>query len=132
MKMGAANSGYAKRIMIDKKTRDLAEKYFSAALDRFAAGELEQAAAEYNKSINADPTFSDALHGLARVYLELNQLDDAIAVAKRISEVDPGDVLAHTSLSVIYQKKGMVAEAEAEGSKARILGWKEQLRQQRK
>ena len=130
--MGAANSGYAKRIMIDKKTRDLAEKYFSAALDRFAAGELGQAAAEYNKSINADPTFSDALHGLARVYLELNRLDDAMAVAKRISEADPGDVLAHTSLSVIYQKKGMVAEAEAEGSKARILGWKEQLRQQRK
>jgi tetratricopeptide (TPR) repeat protein len=110
----------------------LAEKHFSAALDRFAAGELERAATEYNKSITADPTFSDALHGLARVYLELNRLDDAIAVAKRISEVDPGDVLAHTSLSVIYQKKGMVAEAEAEGSKARILGWKEQLRQQKK
>jgi len=68
------------------------------------------------------------MHGLARVYLELNRLDDAIAVAKRISEVDPEDVLAHTSLSVIYQKKGMVAEAEAEASKARILGWKEQLR----
>ena len=130
--MCAAKFGCAKRIRIDKKTRDLAEKHFSAALDRFAAGEFEQAAAEYNKSINADPTFSDALHGLARVYLELNRLDDAIAVAKRISEVDPGDVLAHTSLSVIYQKKGLVAEAEAEGSKARILGWKEQLRQQRK
>ncbi len=72
------------------------------------------------------------MHGLARVYLELNRLDDAIAVAKRISEVDPEDVLAHTSLSVIYQKKGMVAEAEAEASKARILGWKEQLRQQKK
>ena len=72
------------------------------------------------------------MHGLARVYLELNRLDEAIAVAKRISEVDPEDVLAHTSLSVIYQKKGMVAEAEAEASKARILGWKEQLRQQKK
>ena len=118
--------------MSEKTTRDLAERHFAAALDRFAAGDLERAVAEYNKSIHADPTFSDPMHGLARVYLELNRLDDAIAVAKRISEVDPEDVLAHTSLSVIYQKKGMVAEAEAEASKARILGWKEQLRQQRK
>ena len=118
--------------MSEKTTRDLAERHFAAALDRFAAGDLERAVAEYNKAIHADPTFSDPMHGLARVYLELNRLDDAIAVAKRISDVDPEDVLAHTSLSVIYQKKGMVAEAEAEASKARILGWKEQLRQQKK
>jgi len=36
--------------------------------------------------------------------------------------------LAHTSLSILYQKKGMVPEAEAEANKARILGWKQQLK----
>ena len=56
--------------MSEKTTRDLAERHFAAALDRFAAGDLERAVAEYNKSIHADPTFSDPLHGLARVYLE--------------------------------------------------------------
>ena len=40
----------------------------------------------------------------------------------------PDDILAHTSLSVLYQKKGMIPEAEAEGNKARILGWKQQLK----
>jgi hypothetical protein len=29
---------------------------------------------------------------------------------------------------VCYQKKGMIAEAEAEGNKARVLGWKQQLK----
>jgi len=43
-------------------------------------------------------------------------------VAKRISEVDPEDVLAHTSLSVIYQKKGMVAEAEPKPAKHEYWG----------
>jgi len=33
-----------------------------------------------------------------------------------------------TSLSILYQKKGMVPEAEAEGNKARVLGWKQQLK----
>jgi len=42
--------------------------------------------------------------------------------------VDPDDILAHTSLSILYQKKGMVPEAEAEGNKARVLGWKQQLK----
>ena len=38
------------------------------------------------------------------------------------------DVLAHTSLSILYQRKGMVPEAEAEAAKARVLGWKQQLK----
>jgi Flp pilus assembly protein TadD len=69
------------------------------------------------------------MHGLARVYQDTEQFDQAIAVAKRIVELDPDDVLAHTSLSILYQRKGMVPEAEAEANRARILGWKQQLKQ---
>jgi hypothetical protein len=29
---------------------------------------------------------------------------------------------------VLYQKKGMIPEAEAEANTARILGWKQQLK----
>jgi hypothetical protein len=36
--------------------------------------------------------------------------------------------MAYTSLSVLYQKKGMIEEAEAQGAKARVLGWKQQLK----
>ena len=65
---------------------------------------------------------------MARALQDLNRLDEAIRVANRIAELDPDDVLAHTSLSVLYQKKGMIPEAEEEGNKARILGWKQQLK----
>jgi Flp pilus assembly protein TadD len=114
--------------MSDENVRASAEDHYYAALDLVAEGHHEQAVAEYEKSLASDPTFTEAMHGLARALQDLNRLDDAIAVANRIAEIDPDDVLAHTSLSVLYQKKGMIAEAEAEGNKARILGWKQQLK----
>jgi len=109
-------------------SRQIAEEHYYAALDLFAEGNHEAALVEYQKAINADPTFTEAMHGMARALQDLNRLDEAIAVAKRIAEIDPDDVLAHTSLSVLYQKKGMIPEAEEEGNKARILGWKQQLK----
>ena len=116
--------------MPDDSARQQAEDHYYAALDFYAEGQHEQAVAEYQKSIAADPTFADALHGLARTYQDMNQLDDAIEVSKKIAELEPDDVLAHTSLSILYQKKGMIPEAEAEGNKARVLGWKQQLKKQ--
>jgi Flp pilus assembly protein TadD len=114
--------------MSDESPREKSEHHYYAALDLFADGRPEDALLEYQRSIDADPTFTEAMHGLARALQDLNRLDEAINVANRIAELDPDDVLAHTSLSVLYQKKGMVPEAEAEGNKARILGWKQQLK----
>jgi len=113
--------------MPDDKARQKAEDHYYAALDLVAEGQLERALVEYQQSLDADPTFTEAMHGIARALQDLNRIDAAIAVAKRISELDPDDVLAHTSLSVLYQKKGMIPEAEAEGNRARVLGWKQQL-----
>ncbi len=114
--------------MPDESARQKAEDHYYVALDLMADGKLEQAVAEYRLSLSADPTFTEAMHGLARVLQDLERYDEAIPVAQRIAEIDPDDVLAHTSLSVLYQKKGMVPEAEAEGAKARVLGWKQQLK----
>ncbi len=114
--------------MPDQSSRQKAEDHYYAALDLFADGEHEGALEEYRKSIEADPTFTEALHGMARSLQDLERFDEAIEVSKRITEIDPDDILAHTSLSVLYQKKGMVPEAESEANKARVLGWKQQLK----
>jgi tetratricopeptide (TPR) repeat protein len=112
--------------------RQTAEDRYYNALDLFAEGKHEEAIAEYKQSIEADPGFTEAMHGLSRAYQDMNRFDEAIEVAKRIAEIDPDDVLAHTSLSILYQKKGMIPEAEAEGNKARVLGWKQQLKESKK
>jgi len=111
--------------------RAQAEDHYYAALDLYADGQAEQAIAQYQLAIAADPRFTDAMHGLSRVFQDLNRYDEAIEISQRISEVDPNDILAHTSLSILYQHKGMVPEAEAESNKARILGWKKELQEKK-
>ncbi|HEY1660006.1 MAG TPA: tetratricopeptide repeat protein [Candidatus Sulfotelmatobacter sp.] len=114
--------------MPDANDRQKAEDIYYSALDLMAEGKLEEAVAAYRESISIDPSFTEAMHGLARALQDLQRYDEAIQAAQRIAELDPDDVLAHTSLSVLYQKKGMIPEAEAEGAKARVLGWKQQLK----
>lgn len=125
---GSSTLGSYSSSMTDDNSRRTAEDHYYAALDLVAEGDHERALAEYEQSLAADPTFTEAMHGMARALQDLNRLDEAIAVAQRIVMIDPDDILAHTSLSVFYQKKGMIPEAEAEGNKARVLGWKQQLK----
>ena len=114
--------------MSDKSPREIAEDHYYSALDLYADGKHEEAVSAYRQSIETDPTYTEAMHGLARVYQDMERYDEAIATAKRIAELDKDDILAHTSLSILYQKKNMVPEAEDEANKARILGWKQQLK----
>jgi Flp pilus assembly protein TadD len=105
-----------------------ADEHYYTALDLFAEGRHEEAIAEYRRCLELAPTHSEAMHGLGRAYQDLGRMDEAIAISQRLVELDPDDILAHTSLSIAYQKKGMIPEAEAEANKARILGWKQQLK----
>jgi tetratricopeptide (TPR) repeat protein len=105
-----------------------AEDHYYRALDLFSDNQQELAVEEYKKAIELDPTFTDAMHGLTRAYQDLGRLDEAITVAQMITAHDPEDILGHTSLSILFQKKGMIPEAEAEANQARILGWKQQLK----
>ena len=109
-----------------------AEDHYYRALDHFAAGELHAAIGEYRLAIAQDAQFTDAMHGLIRALQDAGEMEDAIAAALRLAELDPNDILAHTSLSILYQRKGMVPEAEAEANKARVLGWKQQLKEGKK
>src|SRR5262245_26185015 len=120
--------------MLESKTlrmsnaHEQAEDHFYKGLDLYSDGKHEEAIAEYRRAVEADPTYTDALHGLARIYQDLGRLDEAIEISQKLATLDPDDVLPHTSLSILYQKKGMIPEAEAEANKARVLGWKQQLK----
>jgi Tfp pilus assembly protein PilF len=108
-----------------------AEELYHQALDRLEQGDAAGAAHQLRLCLEADPGMLDAMHGLIRALQEQGDLDAAIAVAQRLLQLDPEEVLAHTSLSMLYQRKGMIAEAEAEALKAKLLGWKQQLQQQK-
>jgi len=107
----------------------MADKWdlFDAAVDLVADGNLDGAVAKYHEAIAIDADFADGWQGLALALNDLGRYDEAIAAGTRLCELTPDDELAHTTLSRIYQAAGKVPEAEAEGAKARILGWKRQL-----
>jgi Flp pilus assembly protein TadD len=108
-----------------------AEGLYHEGLDRLAEGDAAGAAHTLRRCLEVDPGMLDAMHGLIRALQETGELDAAIAVAQRLLQLDPEEVLAHTSLSILYQHKGMITEAEAEALKAKLLGWKKQLQQQK-
>jgi Flp pilus assembly protein TadD len=72
------------------------------------------------------------MHGLAQAYYAKDDFDNAISTAQRILTLEPDDILAWTTISRSYQRKGMVPQAEDAGNKARILGWKKQLQDQKR
>jgi Tfp pilus assembly protein PilF len=104
-----------------------AEDLYHEGLDRLAEGDAAGAAQKLRDCLELDPGMLDAMHGLIRALQEQGELDAAIAVAQRLLQLDPDEVLAHTSLSILYQHKGMIAEAEAEALQAKLLGWKKHL-----
>ncbi len=112
-------------------SKQQAEDHYFAGIDLFGEGKLDEAIAEYNLALELDPKFSDALHGLAQAYHAKEDFDRTIDAARRILELEPEDILAWTTISRAYQRKGMIPQAEEAGNKARILGWKQQLREQK-
>ena len=105
------------------------EELYDAGLDLAFDEDYRGAIENYKKALEVDPEYTDALHALSMAYAELNELDDAIATGKRLCEIAPDDILAHTSLSTFYMNKDMIPEAEAESAKARMLDWKRQLKE---
>jgi len=109
----------------------MADKYdlYDHAVDLVAEGQLEEAVARYREAIALDADFADGWQGLALALNDLGRHEEAIAAAKRLCELTPDDVLAHTTLSRMYQAANMIPEAEAAGAQARILDWKRQLKE---
>ena len=105
------------------------EEFYDDAIDLYAEQKYDDAIALYNQALEIDPKFTDAVHGLAMCYQAKGDLEMAIEVTKRHIEQEPEDILAFTNLSMFYQKKGMIKEAEAAGAEARRLDWKRQLKE---
>jgi superkiller protein 3 len=104
------------------------EEYFENAVNAFGDGKLDESVEAYRKALEIDPVYQDALHGLGMALHNAGRLDEAVETAKKLIEIDGEDILAHTSLSMFYQAQGRIEEAEKEGTAAKVLGWKQDLK----
>ena len=92
----------------------------------FAKGRLDEAASGYRAALELDPGLAIAWNGLAMVLAQQGDLDGAIAAGRRLVAIEPDEALGHTSLSIFYQRKGMIAEAEDEKAIATRLSMRAQ------
>jgi Flp pilus assembly protein TadD len=99
-----------------------------AALDCLQHGDAAGAVERFEEILKQEPEHTEAVHGLIRALEDAGRVEDALRRTQELIAAKPDDVLAMTRLSMIYQHKGMVPEAEAAAAKAKILGWKMQLR----
>lgn len=94
---------------------------YKSGLAKYAGQDFDGARRDFEQALQLDPDFADVHHSLAHVLEKLNDLDGAVASAQRAVELSPNEVLTHTSLSVMYMRKGMIAEAEDAKARATAL-----------
>ena len=102
--------------IIDDATFDFTMGEHSAALEKLARATAQ-----------APDSFA-AWHALAEINFHLRHFDDALRAADRAHALAPEDLFINTTLSRIWMEKGDKATAEKFGAQAKILTWKDQLK----
>jgi Flp pilus assembly protein TadD len=91
-----------------------ARTHYKAGIEHFASGRTAEAVDAYRRALALNEHLAMAWNGLAMALAKQGDLDGAIDAARRYAALDPDEPLAHTSLSMLYQQKGMIPEAEQE------------------
>lgn len=91
-----------------------ARALYREGFDHYANERLDEAITTYRRALEIDAGLAIAWNGLGMALAQKGDLDGAIEAGRRLVELEPEDPLSHTSLSMFYQRKGMIAEAEDE------------------
>lgn len=87
---------------------------YMAGLSKLGSNDLEGAIEAFQAALKQDDTFFMAYLGWAQVLDRQGKVDEAIVQVQKAIDLVPDEALAHTSLSRLYQQKGMIEEAEEE------------------
>ena len=101
-----------------------ARALYRRGFDHFANDRHDEAIALYQQALRVDPALSIAWNGLSLAHRQKGDLEAAIEAGRRLIELEPDDALSHTNLSILYQRRGMIPEAEEEKAIAMQLQMK--------
>ena len=91
-----------------------ATTFYKSGMNKFVQQDFSGAIDDFNEAILIRSDYGDVYQAMAHCYEKLEDFDSALKFAKQAVEHNPDDFLAHTSLSMFYQRKGFIAEAEKE------------------
>ena len=95
-------------------SQEQAISFYKTGMSKFVQQDFNGAINEFKEAILIKPDYGDVYQAMAHCYEKLEDFDSALKYANHAVEYNPGDFLAHTSLSMFYQRKGLIAEAEKE------------------
>ncbi len=101
------------------------QEIYERALSLFSEGWTEAAIEQFAHAVTIKSDFTEALHGLAMAYAEREMFDKAVETARELEAVAPGDLLADTSLSILYRRagiSGLGGKRQARTAKSRSVG----------
>ena len=99
------------------------DELFDDANGDLAIGELESAVEKYRRCVELDPAFFDGWHALGMALMKIGRFSEAIEAGKKSTELRPNDQIGWTSLSLLKKSNRDKKEAEAPGTKAKIISW---------
>lgn len=102
------------------------------AILAFTQEKIEIALEKLKRALAIDPGCFAAWLAESEILYSLNKLEDALKAAETAHKINPDDVHVHTTLSRIWVEKGDKKKAEKFSLRARMLGWKEQIRNNKK
>jgi len=95
----------------------------------FTMGDHQAAIGKLHQAVKLDPACVPAWHAMAEIEFDRNDLDKALEAGMIALSLKEADVHLHTTLSRIWMERGDKEQAEKHGARARVLGWKEQLKE---
>jgi Flp pilus assembly protein TadD len=101
----------------------LQDQYDDAMFD-FSTGQFDGAIAKFEGILRTEPDHFDAQLGLGMAFYRKGDFARAIEEGHKAEKLRPNEQLAHTNLSLFYQKAGDKTKAEHHGLQARIASWK--------
>ena len=109
-------------------TPDKVQSLIEEATFDYTMGDNDAALAKLHQAAAVAPAAFEAWHALAEINFHLRRFDDALAAAQKAHELRPEDLFINTTLSRVWMEKGDKPMAEKFGAQAKILSWKEELR----
>jgi tetratricopeptide (TPR) repeat protein len=94
----------------------------------FTLGDHAAALEKLAQALELQPDSFEAWHAKAEIHFSERDLEEALAAADRALALRPDDLFIHTTLSRIWMERGDKPMAEKYGARAKILSWKDQLK----
>jgi predicted Zn-dependent protease len=109
-------------------TDDELQSLIDDATFDYAMGDTDLAVEKLERAVAAVPGSFAAWHALAEINFSARRLDAALTAAEHAHALQADDLFINTTLSRIWMEKGDKPMAEKFGAQAKILGWKDQLK----